>query len=180
MKKLFFVIALLSAISAWAAESKVENYRGALLGEAREVEGVGKEYVKSVCLEGNMLYCGAGHSVYALDATDALSPHLLSSYEIYGYVRQIVVQGHYLYAACRESGVWILDVSDPRNLKLVSRYDPVELATGIDVAGEVMFLACRQNGVEMVDVSDPSHPTSRRASSIVTGFCIPENGLIRG
>ncbi len=162
MKKLFFVIALLSAISAWAAETKVENYRGALLGEAREVEGIGKEYVKSVCLEGNTLYCGAGHSVYALDATNAQSPQLLSSYEIYGYVRQIVVQGNYLYAACRESGVWILDVSDPRNLKLVSRYDPVELATGIDVAGEVMFLACRQNGVEMVDVSDPSTPTHIR------------------
>lgn len=162
MKRLLILIFALSGISAFAAETKVENYRCQLLGEVREVEGVAKEYVKSVCWDGNMLYCGAEHSIYALDATEAISPKLLSSFEIYGYVRQIVVQDKYLYAACRESGVWILDVSDPRDMKLVSRYDPVELATGIDVAGDVMFLACRQNGVEIVDVSDPSKPAHIR------------------
>lgn len=162
MKRLLILIFALSGISAFAAETKVENYRCQLLGEVREVEGVAKEYVKSVCRDGNMLYCGAEHSIYALDATEAISPKLLSSFEIYGYVRQIVVQDNYLYAACRESGVWILDVSDPRNMKLVSRYDPVELATGIDVAGNVMFLACRQNGVEMVDVSNPARPAHIR------------------
>lgn len=162
MKRLFILIFSLFYISVSATEIKVENYSCRLLGEVREVEGVAKEYVKSVCLEGNTLFCGAGHSVYALDATDAMVPKLLSSCEIYGYVRQIVVQGSYLYAACRESGVWILDVSDPRNIKLVARYDPVELATGIDVAGDVMFLACRQNGVEIVDVSNPAKPTHIR------------------
>ena len=162
MKRLLLFILALSGISALAAETKVENYRSQLLGEMREVEGVAKKYVMSVCLDGNTLYCGAEHSIYALDATEAISPKFLSSFEIYGYVRQIAVQDNYLYAACRESGVWILDISDPGNMKLVSRYDPVELATGIDVAGDVMFLACRQNGVEMVDVSNPSKPTHIR------------------
>lgn len=162
MKKITVLLYILSGVFAFAAQPKVENFKGNLLGEVREVEGVGKEYVKSVYLKGNTLYCGAGHSVYALDAAEAMSPKLLSSYEIYGYVRQIVVQGNYLYAACRESGVWILDVSDPLNMQLVSRYDPVELATGIDVAGDVMFLACRQNGVEIVDVSNPARPAHIR------------------
>ena len=141
----------------------LENYIGEFIREVVQVEGLTSSQANALCIDGDVLYCGAGRHIFSLDITrDPVSPSLLSDVEIYGLVRQMTVQDGILYAACRESGVWIIDVSNPCNLRLITRFDPVELATGIEVAGNVLFLGTRQNGVECVDVSDPAHPVHIR------------------
>lgn len=124
--------------------------------------GLPKDGANALCIDGNILYCGAGNKIYAVDVSEPLSPRPLSNVEIYGKVRQMTVKDGVLYAACRESGAWTIDVSDPSAISIITRFDTVELATGVEVAGNVLFLATRQNGVECVDVSDPAHPVHIR------------------
>lgn len=141
----------------------LENYSGQFVKEVIHIEGIKNEGANAMCIDGDILYCGAGRYIYALDiSSDPLKPVVLSSVEIYGLVRQMTVQNGILYAACRESGAWIIDVSDPKSIKIITRFDTVELATGIEVAGDVLFLGTRQNGVECVDVSDPANPVHIR------------------
>ncbi|MBP5539553.1 MAG: hypothetical protein J6X69_07015 [Bacteroidales bacterium] len=126
------------------------------------MKGLPEEGANALCIDGDVLYCGAGNKIYSVDVSEPLSPKPLSSVEIYGKVRQMTVQDGVLYASCRESGAWTIDVSNPSALNIITRFDTVELATGIEVAGDVLFLATRQNGVECVDVSDPARPVHIR------------------
>lgn len=165
MRKYLSVLISLLTLSAsqLSAEDFLENYIGDFIKEVVPIQGFPSGQANALSIDGNVLYCGTGRHIVALDLTyDRVHPTVLSSVEIYGLVRQMTVQEGVLYAACRESGVWIVDVSDPRKLRLISRYDPVELATGIEVSGDVLFLGTRQNGVECVDVSDPAHPVHIR------------------
>ena len=126
------------------------------------IKGLPEEGANALCIDGDILYCGAGSKIYAVDVSEPLSPKPLSCVEIYGKVRQMTVQDGVLYASCRESGAWTIDVSNPSAIRIITRFDTVELATGIEVAGNVLFLATRQNGVECVDVSDPARPVHIR------------------
>ena len=142
---------------------RLENYSGQFIKELIHLEGVSNQGANAMCIDGEILYCGAGRYIYALDtSTNPTNPTVLSSVEIYGLVRQMTVQNGILYATGRESGAWIIDVSNPKDIKLITRYDTVELATGVEVAGDVLFLGTRQNGVECVDVSDPANPVHIR------------------
>jgi len=162
LKQTLSAIAIFFAISAFGAEKILENYSGEFIRGIHKVEGVKSHNTNALCMEGNTLFCGAGQTLYALDATEPLNPKILSKTNISGLIRQITAQNGYVFAACRESGVWIFDVKDPHNISVVTRYDPVELSTGIEVAGDVLFLGTRQNGVECVDISDIKNPTHIR------------------
>ena len=154
---------LLLIVYPLSADESLENFSGEFIKKITRIEGMKNDGANAMCIDGDILYCGAGRFIYALDtSTDPQKPMVLSSVEIYGLVRQMTVQDGILYAACRESGAWIIDVSDPKNIKIITRYDTVELATGVEVAGDVLFLGTRQNGVECVDVSDPANPVHIR------------------
>lgn len=161
-KHILTILALFTAVSSYGGEPILENYSGNFIRGIHKVEGVKPHNADALCMEGNTLYCGAANTLYALDTTDPLHPKVLSKASISGLIRQITVQNGYVFAACRESGVWIFDVSNPSEISVVTRYDPVELSTGIEVAGDVLFLGTRQNGVECVDISDIKNPTHIR------------------
>ncbi len=142
---------------------RLENHSGEFVKEIIRLKGMNDQQAYALCMDGDILYCGSGRYIYALDtSTNPTNPTVLSSVEIFGLVRQMTVQNGVLYATSRESGAWIIDVSNPKNIKLITRYDTVELATGVEVAGDVLFLGTRQNGVECVDVSDPANPVHIR------------------
>lgn len=153
---------LLVSTGLHAQQFRLENFSGEFIEEVKPLKMLPVKQATALCIEGNILYGGAGNLIFAADVSDPVNPRLLSQVQIYGSVRQITVQDGYLYAACRESGAWVVDVREPSALKVMTRFDTVELATGIDVAGDVLFLGTRQNGVEFVDVSDPIHPTHIR------------------
>lgn len=168
MKRITLIAALLAAAVTLPAQQKkntpkipavaeIEQNDSNPFTEVRKVEGIDPSGM-AVVLQGNMLYCGAGSKIYALDASEPMNPKILGTLEIAGYVRQITEQDGFLYVCSRETGAWIIDAHNPAKLKLLSRYDAIELATGIDVVGDVMFLSLRQNGVEFVDITDKSHP----------------------
>ena len=128
-----------------------------VLGHPRKVEAVG-DVAMGVFLQGDILYCIADDSLYALDISSPLSPKLCGTLQGMDNRRQVVVQGKLAYVASRETGLRIVDVSNPEKMKLLSRFDSVEFATGIEVVGNTVFLSERINGVEAVDVSDPRNP----------------------
>ena len=161
-KRVLLVGCLLLAFAGLRAQV-LENFSGEFI---QEIKPFSKDFptrgAMALCIEGDILYGGAGSYLFAADISDPMEPKLLSKVQIYGQVRQIASQNGYLYAACRESGAWVIDVHDPQALQVVTRFDTVELATGMEVAGDVMFLGTRQNGVEFVDISDPTNPTHIR------------------
>ena len=78
----------------------LENYSGQFVKEVIHIEGIKNEGANAMCIDGDILYCGAGRYIYALDiSSDPLKPVVLSSVEIYGLVRQMTVQNGILYAA---------------------------------------------------------------------------------
>lgn len=133
----------------------------------------------AVCLEGDVLYFGSGHSLHVYDVARAAEPVLLGSVSGIGVPRQIASRDGMVYISTRGTGLWIVDAKDPRAPKIVSRYDSLELATGICVSGDVVMLGQRPTGVEFIDVSDPAHPQhirverTRESQSVVyhDGFC---------
>ena len=118
-----------------------------VLGHPRKVEAVG-DVAMGVFLQGDILYCIADDSLYALDVSSPLSPKLCGTLQGMDNRRQVVVQGKLAYVASRETGLRIVDVSNPEKMKLLSRFDSVEFATGIEVVGNTVFLSERINGVE--------------------------------
>ncbi|MBQ6136825.1 MAG: hypothetical protein IJI73_05585, partial [Kiritimatiellae bacterium] len=129
-----------------------------VLGAPVRVDGVGAKGM-AVALDGKRLFAGAGSKLYALDASDPLSPRVVGELDGFDNLRQIRVRGDFAYVVSRETGMRIVDVSDPARMRIRSRYDSVEFATGIEVAGSVAFLSERIYGVEAVDVSDPDRPS---------------------
>lgn len=157
------VLVTFQAFAGNLPEPILENFTGEFIRSINKVEGVPDKRVNALVYEDGLLYCGAASTLYILDTRkDPLHPVIRSKATISGLIRQMCIQDGYLFAACRESGVWIFNVKDPDRAEVVTRYDPVELATGIDVAGNVLFLGTRQNGVECVDISDIHHPTHIR------------------
>ena len=151
MRKLFLFLAIfVLGITLLHAEKKV-------FGEPIKLAEVDSRAM-ALKIEGDILYIGAGNSIYTYDISVPLKPKQLGRIDGLGNVRQIAVQNGIVYVSARESGMWILDAKNPRNIKLLSRYDSIELATGIEVAGNVVFLAQRIYGVEFIDVSDPKKP----------------------
>lgn len=112
----------------------------------------------SLAIDGQILYCGAGDSLYVLDISSPMAPRLLKKADGFTYLRQIQVQDGLLAVSSRGAGAWLVDVRDPVNPKVLSRFDTVEQATGIELAGELMFVGERCNGVEIVDISNPKSP----------------------
>ena len=168
MKRFIAAVAFfLVCTGAFAQEVILDNYIGNFVKSVKHSDAVPAWNVNALYLDGDILYCGQGPSIHALDVSSPLEPRLLSSAKAAGMVRQITVQNGYLFASCREAGVYIFDVHDPHHIRTMLRYDPVELATGIEVAGDVLFLATRQNGVEMVDISDINNPKHIRMEKTV-------------
>ena len=130
---------------------------GGVLGEARHVAGV-SDWAMGVCLDGDVLYCLDGGGLTSLDVSEPLAPKVLGRLGGMDNVRQLAVQGKFVYVVSRETGLRIVDAGDPRHMRLRSRYDSVEFATGIEVVGGTAFLSERIYGVEVVDVSDPDNP----------------------
>jgi len=159
MKKIVIALTALLVCAASSAQTVLlDNYTGEFVKSVKSSNVIPNWSVNALYLDGDVLYCGQGPFIHAIDVSSPLEPRLLSTASAAGMVRQITVQNGYLFAACREAGVYFFDVSNPKNIKTMLRYDPVELATGMEVAGDVMFLGTRQNGVEFVDISDVYHP----------------------
>lgn len=140
-------------------------------GRAVRVDGIHK---RGACLEidGNMLYVGAGDSLYVCDVSEPMKPVVLGSVGGMGNVRSLTVDGKgYAYIAAREAGMWIVDVRDPKAPKIVTRYDCVELATGVDVHDDIVFLGQRTYGVEFIDVRDKKHPAHIRIQKTSESQC---------
>ena len=132
---------------------------GTALGNPiEEVSQFQTESANAMYLDGNYLYVGGGQ-IRIYDVSNPGSPALVGTAPVLGGVRQIVVQGDWLYTSNRETGAYVYNISDRANPYMVCRYDCLELATGIDVCGNVLFISHRDNGVEFVDVTDPTKPT---------------------
>lgn len=159
--KILLILAVFFCFSSCAEqESMAENPKtGAIaFGEMRSV-GNYTRHANALWYDSGYLFCGLSGSIDIYDTrNNPMDPVKVSSVSVKGLVRQMVVNGNYLYAVSRETGAWIIDITDITRPKLSCHYDSIELATGVDVSGNCMFLAERNNGVEFVDITDKEHP----------------------
>ena len=112
----------------------------------------------ALAIDGNILYCGAGQTLYVLDVSSPTEPRVLSKLGGFASIRQIAVENGLLGISARGGGAWLVDVSDPSAAKILSHYDSVEQATGMEIAGNFMAIGERGTGVEFVDITDRAHP----------------------
>lgn len=149
-----------------------------IFGEPVKVDGVGAK-AQSLAVDGKWLYCGAGDSLFVLDASEPLKPKVVKRLDGFGHLRQLAVNDGLLAVSSRGGGAWLVDVADPAAAKVLSHYDSVEQATGIELAGKAMFIGQRQVGVEMVDITDPRHPEHiRMIQTQESQTCLYSDGML--
>jgi len=149
-----------------------------VFGTPQLVESVNSR-ASAVAVEGNVLYCGAGGTLYVLDVTVPRAPKLLSQVKGLDLLRQIAVDRGWVAISARGRGVWLVDARNPAKATLASHFETVEQATGIDIAGDALFVGQRGCGVEFVDISDRAHPEHvRMIQTPESQSCLYENGYL--
>ncbi|MBE0434023.1 hypothetical protein IBX73_11250, partial [candidate division WOR-3 bacterium] len=107
-----------------------------------------------------------------IDIADPGNCLVLDSYEFLhesdnSWSPQIALQGDYLYATAKDSGLRVLDISDPTNITEIghcpipgSSPNSPALVMNIAVQGEYAFLGCRRSAypLAIVNVADPANP----------------------
>lgn len=129
----------------------------------------------------NKVYVAYGTAgLRIVDVTTPGNPVLLSTTDLGGDSRAVVVSGNYAYIAARDSGVFVVDVSNPAS--------PVKLQTlmtararGIALSGTKLYVAASDSGMAYIDISNPAKPKlASYTGSSVYGENVAVNGNIAG
>jgi len=115
-----------------------------------------------------------------IDVTNPSSAALLSTADLGGDSRAVVVSGNYAYVAARDSGVYVVDVTNaasPVKIKTIK----TGRARGIAVSGTKVYVAASDSGMGLIDISNPTNAllVSYTGSSVY-GENVSINGNIAG
>jgi hypothetical protein len=114
----------------------------------------------------DLLFLGSGGAVLAMDASQPLTPTLLSDdMRTLGYVEDLFYDptAQLLYVATGEGGLEIWDLQTPAAPQRLSAievyYGGVDVPIlGVAVAGDMAYVAADWGWLHWVDVSDPTNP----------------------
>ena len=84
-------------------------------------------------------------------------PELIHTLALEGVVNDIVVSGHYLYAASDKHGLLILDISDPHEPILVGHWDIGKKPTKLKLSGKRAYLV-DDHFIYSIDIRRPEDP----------------------
>ncbi|MDA3868026.1 MAG: hypothetical protein PF489_14950 [Salinivirgaceae bacterium] len=97
-----------------------------------------------------------------LDISESSNPQEAGNYypdNVYNYVRNIHVEGDFLFAANWEQGFYIADISQPAQPDLQNWHVNFDLYYGVTVHNNYAYVTS-MNGLTILDVSDPIYPVS--------------------
>lgn len=109
--------------------------------------------VTSVNYTDDIVAAGGKGGLSLVDVRNPRNPVVVSRYAL-GWVEDISIQGHYLYAAAGSQGLQVLDIKKPGNPVLVSSCEDV-YAVGVDVKDDLAFVA-DIDGFKVVKILIPS------------------------
>jgi hypothetical protein len=129
----------------------------------------------------NKVYVAYGTAgMRILDVSTPSNPALISTIDLGGDSRDVVVSGNYAYVAARDSGVYVVDVTDPASpVKIKTIKTP--RARGISLSGNKLYVAASDSGMGFIDISDPQNAyVASYTGSSVYGENVTVNGNIAG
>ncbi len=114
-----------------------------------EVGGTNSPWVQAIAVRENCAYLAHPSGVAFFDISTPSSPHLVAPGLAVGRVEDLLVSGHYLFAANWSSGVRMYDISDPFQPIEISHvnttgYAPV--SRGLCMSGNYLFVASGNTG----------------------------------
>ena len=122
-------------------------------------------YATGVVINGSHAYLATyihgPYDLHVLDISDPVHPARVATLETPGTFRELVLQGHIIYAA-DEWGLRLIDVSNPAapvELGFIQLNQNLQATTGVAVSGTLAYVADFLDGVKIVDVSNPISPT---------------------
>lgn len=115
-----------------------------------------------------------------IDVSTPSSPSLLSTADLGGDSREVVVSGNYAYVAARDSGVYVVDVSNPASpVKVKTLKTP--RARGIALSGTKVYVAASDSGMGLIDISAaPNVTLAKYSGSSVYAENVEVDGNIAG
>lgn len=115
-----------------------------------------------------------------IDVSNPSSPALLSTADLGGDSREVVVSGNYAYVAARDSGVYVVDVTNPASpVKVKTIKTP--RARGIAISGTKVYVAASDSGMGYIDASTaPNVSVLKYSGNAVYGENVELDGTIAG
>ena len=114
-----------------------------------------------VAVSGDYAYVAQNAAgLHVFDVSDPAHPAHVGALTCPRGITNVVVAGHYAYAAWRAEsggGLYIIDVTDPASPVLAGTYASAGECNGVAVANGYAYLA-ESSGLRILDISDPSTP----------------------
>lgn len=114
--------------------------------------------VKAAAVDNDLAYLGEGTRLTVADVSDPGHPLPLSHLRLHGVVRDILVDGTYVYVANQDQGLQIVDVSDASNPLVQGIYPMRGEPEALYLDGNRIYIAAGQAGLLIIDVTDPANP----------------------
>lgn len=112
----------------------------------------------SVCVEGNLAFCGRGSAgVLVIDITDPAAPVDVTTFDTPGSANGTDADGNILYVAMGNDGLGIYDVADPLAPVNLASMVTNGFCTYVQERDGVAY-ACDGSGLSLFDVSFPAAP----------------------
>lgn len=138
----------------------------------REI-GLLKSYGTSIVVKEPYAYMAAGSGFYIIDISNPANPKEIVYHDTHNghhFVKNLKVEGDYVYLAHGYSGLCIVDISSPTYPKTKGYFDKnSSYYNDIDVIGNFAFVALYESstsgnnrsfgGMEIIDITDTSNPS---------------------
>ncbi|MBN2031418.1 T9SS type A sorting domain-containing protein [bacterium] len=109
-----------------------------------------------------------------LDVTSPSNPNVLASIFVPSNVQDVVINGHYAFAAIGSSGLRIFDISNPVDPKEVGSLDTYGSARSVAIKDSFAFVASA--GLHILNISDPVNVTEVGLFDTYGGVDVAVNG----
>jgi hypothetical protein len=117
--------------------------------------------VDGLAAEGGYIYV-ANDGLSIVDATEPLSPTLITHMGLAGGASSVAITGTYAYVLSYNFGLWIVDVSEPAYPRLVGGFSGISQAMGLALQGTCVYIVGQGGGqgggLWIVDVANPASP----------------------
>ncbi|HOC87903.1 MAG TPA: T9SS type A sorting domain-containing protein [bacterium] len=108
-------------------------------------------------LDSGKLYVAYGTAgLRILDVSVPSQPTLLSTLEVGGDSRGVVVKDNYAFVAARDSGVYVIDATNPAAPVKVNTLKTPR-ARGVAISGNYVYVAASDSGMGVIDASTPAN-----------------------
>ena len=128
--------------------------------ESENINIIGR-WAKGPCyaaaVDGSIAYFGNGPSLQIVDFSDPANPIELAKVELQAPLRDVTINGNFVYVAAGNAGLFIFDISDPTQPNEIGSIKRDADFIGVAVQGNYSYVLTR-GWMYIIDISDPVNP----------------------